>query len=230
MRTHKPAHIARHVAVVLAGAASLSLTVVAGAYIVHQIAETERPAGPAAAPPALPAEEFDGEPVYAETVLTAGSHELPVLARPREAVGAAPKAADPQLHSTFTTHNAGVGGRLRFGDTYVGAQLAAVPDDTISLTVDTNAVTALTGLLPADPRRDTTAVTRLRTEFDTRSGAVVLLLTDPELGEHDLRIDRAPKAGTGATAGPDGAGTPEPAAALSAGGGSPHGGQPSVTV
>ncbi|MEU0871548.1 hypothetical protein [Nocardia brasiliensis] len=229
MRTHKPAHIARHAAVVLAGAASLSLTVVAGAYIVHQIAETERPAGPAAAPPALPAEEFDGEPVHAETVLTAGSHELPVLAQPRGVVEVAPKVTDPQLHSTFTTHNAGVGGRLRFGDTYVGAQLAGVPDDTISLTVDTNAVTVLTGLLPADPRRDTTAVTRLRTEFDTRSGAVVLLLTDPELGEHDLRIDRAAQAGTGATAGPDESVAPEPAAALS-GGGTPHGGQPSVTV
>ncbi|WP_280442465.1 hypothetical protein [Nocardia brasiliensis] len=228
MRTHKPAHIARHAAVVLAGAASLSLTVVAGAYIVHQIAETERPAGPAAAPPALPAEEFDGEPVYAETVLTAGSHELPVLARPREVAAATPKVADPQLHSTFTTHDAGVGGRLRLGDTYVGAQLAAVPDDTISLTVDTNAVTVLAGLLPADPRRDTSAVTRLRTEFDTRSGAVVLLLTDPELGEHDLRIDRAPKAGAGVTAGPAGSGAPDPAA--TPGGGAPHGGQPSVTV
>ncbi|WP_280391776.1 hypothetical protein [Nocardia brasiliensis] len=229
MRTHKPAHIARHAAVVLAGAASLSLTVVAGAYIVHQIAETERPAGPAAAPPALPAEEFDGEPVHAETVLTAGSHELPVLAQPRGVVEVAPKVTDPQLHSTFTTHNAGVGGRLRLGDTYIGAQLAAVPDDTISLTVDTNAVTVLTGLLPADPRRDTTAVTRLRTEFDTRSGAVVLLLTDPELGEHDLRIDRAAQAGTGATAGPDESVASEPAAALS-GRGTPHGGQPSVTV
>ncbi|WP_146154110.1 hypothetical protein [Nocardia brasiliensis] len=228
MRTHKPAHIARHAAVVLAGAASLSLTVVAGAYIVHQIAETERPAGPAAAPPALPAEEFDGEPVSAETVLTAGSHELPVLVRPREVAATAPKVADPQLHSTFTTHDAGVGGRLRLGDTYVGAQLAAVPDETISLTVDTNAVTVLAGLLPADPRRDTSAVTRLRTEFDTRSGAVVLLLTDPELGEHDLRIDRAPKAGTGVTAGPAGSGAPDPAAAP--GGGAPHGGQPSVTV
>ncbi|WP_280428890.1 hypothetical protein [Nocardia brasiliensis] len=228
MRTHKPAHIARHAAVVLAGAASLSLTVVAGAYIVHQIAETERPAGPAAAPPALPAEEFDGEPVSAETVLTAGSHELPVLVRPREVAATAPKVADPQLHSTFTTHDAGVGGRLRLGDTYVGAQLAAVPDETISLTVDTNAVTVLAGLLPADPRRDTSAVTRLRTEFDTRSGAVVLLLTDPELGEHDLRIDRAPKAGTGVTAWPAGSGAPDPAAAP--GGGAPHGGQPSVTV
>ncbi|WP_280433529.1 hypothetical protein [Nocardia brasiliensis] len=229
MRTHKPAHIARHAAVVLAGAASLSLTVVAGAYIVHQIAETERPAGPAAAPPALPAEEFDGEPVHAETVLTAGSHELPVLAQPRGVVEVAPKVTDPQLHSAFTTHNAGVGGRLRLGDTYIGAQLAAVPDDTISLTVDTNAVTVLTGLLPADPRRDTTAVTRLRTEFDTRSGAVVLLLTDPELGEHDLRIDRAAQAGTGATAGPDESVASEPAAALS-GRGTPRGGQPSVTV
>ncbi|WP_280403685.1 hypothetical protein [Nocardia brasiliensis] len=229
MRTHKPAHIARHAAVVLAGAASLSLTVVAGAYIVHQIAETERPAGPAAAPPALPAEEFDGESVHAETVLTAGSHELPVLAQPRGVVEVAPKVTDPQLHSTFTTHNAGVGGRLRLGDTYIGAQLAAVPDDTISLTVDTNAVTVLTGLLPADPRRDTTAVTRLRTEFDTRSGAVVLLLTDPELGEHDLRIDRAAQAGTGATAGPDESVASEPAAALS-GRGTPYGGHPSVTV
>ncbi|MGW4846692.1 hypothetical protein [Nocardia brasiliensis] len=229
MRTLKPAHIARHAAVVLAGAASLSLTVVAGAYIVHQIAETERPAGPAAAPPALPAGEFDGEPVHAETVLTAGSHELPVLAQRREAVAVAPKVTDPQLHSTFTTHDTGVGGRLRLGDTYVGARLAAIPDDTISLTVDTNAVTVLTGLLPADPRRDTTAITRLRTEFDTRSGAVVLLLTDPELGEHDLRIDRAAQAGTGATAGPDESVAPEAAAAPS-GAGTSHDGQPSVTV
>ncbi|MGX1771739.1 hypothetical protein ACWIGW_06450 [Nocardia brasiliensis] len=223
MRTHKPAHIARHAAVVLAGAASLSLTVVAGAYIVHQIAETERPAGPAAAPPALPAGEFDGEPVHAETVLTAGSHQLPV--QRREIVDVAPKATDPQLHSTFTTHNAGVGGRVRFGDTYVGAHLAAVPGDRISLTVDTNAVTVLTGLLPADPRRDTTAVTRLRTEFDTRSGAVVLLLTDPELGDHDLRIDRATQAVTGS----DTSVAPETAVAPS-GAGTPHGGQPSVTV
>ncbi|WP_157171008.1 hypothetical protein [Nocardia araoensis] len=50
MTAHRPVQVARHAAVVLAGAASLSLTVAAGAYIVHQIADAQRPDTSIAAP------------------------------------------------------------------------------------------------------------------------------------------------------------------------------------
>lgn len=193
MRTPKPAHIARHAAIVLAGAASLSLTVVAGAYIVHQIADTQRPSGPVAAPIAAPATEFEHETVRVEPVLTSGRHALPAPRLPRldDSADPASKPAGPQTDSTRTARDPGIGGRLLFGETYLGARLAAGPAESISFTVDTNAVTVLAGFLPSDPRRATTGDTRLCTEFDTRSGAVVFLLTDPTLGAHDLRLEDA---------------------------------------
>jgi hypothetical protein len=51
--SHKPAQIARHTAIVLAGAASLSLTVASGAYIVHQMADAQHATNDIAAPPAV---------------------------------------------------------------------------------------------------------------------------------------------------------------------------------
>ncbi|MFI6170952.1 hypothetical protein ACIBCN_29525 [Nocardia sp. NPDC051052] len=195
MTRNKPVQIARHAAIVLAGAASLSLTVVAGTYIVHQMAELNRPGGEVAAPPAQAVEGSMSGAGWTDTVLTGGHFELPVVftTHPPDAVVPTPKAAAPHVDSTFVPHPSVVGGNLRLGDAYVDAQVAAVRTDTISITVGTNAFTVLTGHTPLDEHA---RVTQLRTEFDTRSGEVLLMLTDPALGEHDLRLNRAPAPNT----------------------------------
>ncbi|WP_433660666.1 hypothetical protein ACQPW1_48505 [Nocardia sp. CA-128927] len=192
MTRNKHVQIARHAAIVLAGAASLSLTVVAGSYIVHQMAELNRPADHAA-PPAQAVEDSTGDAGWADTVLTGGHFELPaVFARhPHDVVVPTPKAADSHPDSAFIPHPSTVGAKLRLGDAYVDAQVGTVRTDTIAITVGTNALTVLTGHQP-DDRATAAGVTQLRTEFDTRSGEVVLMLTDPTLGDHDLRLSRNP--------------------------------------
>ncbi|WP_405159787.1 hypothetical protein OG203_25420 [Nocardia sp. NBC_01499] len=185
----KQAQIARHAAIVLAGAASLSLTVVAGSYIVHQIADLNRPGGDIAAPPAQAVEDSTSDGAWTDTVLTGGHHGLPV-AFTRHPLGVAvptPKAAAPHTDSAFVPHQDTVAAKLRLGDAYLDAQVTAVRTDTISVTVGTNAFTVLTG-----HPQEHQGITQLRTEFDTRSGEVVLMLTDPALGDHDLRLNRAP--------------------------------------
>ncbi|MFI6042038.1 hypothetical protein ACIA8C_10410 [Nocardia sp. NPDC051321] len=186
--------IARHAAIVLAGAASLSLTVVAGTYIVHEMAELNRPGGEVAAPPVQAVEGPLSDTGWTDTVLTGGHFELPAIftTHPHTVVVPTPKAADPHVDSTFVPRPS-VGGNLRLGDAYLDAQVAAVRTDTISITVGTNAFTVLTGHTPLDEHA---RATQLRTEFDTRSGEVLLMLTDPALGEHDLRLNRTPAPNT----------------------------------
>ncbi|MET9029706.1 hypothetical protein ABZW96_29395 [Nocardia sp. NPDC004168] len=194
MTAHRPAQVARHAAVVLAGAASLSLTVAAGAYIVHQIADTQRPDTPIAAPvtPAAPDEPDRGRGTGFYPVLTGNSFVLPAaVSAPR---ARQPEIAEPQVDSPATPPGrTPLGGKVRFGDAYVGAQVAESAADTVSVTVDTNALTALTGLfrsgsMPEQPG----AVTTMRTDLDTQRGEVRVAFSDPSLGEHDLRLDRHP--------------------------------------
>ncbi|WP_157106644.1 hypothetical protein [Nocardia arthritidis] len=200
MTAHRPAQVARHAAIVLAGAASLSLTVVAGAYVVHQIADMQRPETRIAAPvtPPAPDEPDHGRRYIPYPVLTGTSFALPAaVSVPRDTE---PETAESHVDSPAApTAPTPVGGKVRFGDAYVGAQVAQVEDDTVSVTVDTNALIMLPGYLRSGPTSETPGVTTMRTDLDTHSGEVRMAFSDPRLGEHDLRLNRhatpAPSAG-----------------------------------
>lgn len=202
MAAHKPAQIARHTAIVLAGAASLSLTVVSGAYIVHQIADTHRATGEIAAPPSatMPDIVIDSGPELSDAVLIGGRRDLPALfARfPADSTDATGKTLESPADSPTTTP-AQISGKLRLGATYLGAQIGPGRANSVAFTVDTNAVTVLSDYLLAEPVRerlgihaDPDGVTQLRTEVDTHTGEVTLTLSDPTLGEHGLRVARYP--------------------------------------
>ncbi|MEV0294274.1 hypothetical protein [Nocardia sp. NPDC050710] len=204
MTAHNPVQLVRHAAIVLAGAASLSLTVAAGTYIVNQMADTQGfgsvagPAAPNAAPVFEPAPRtglratetaFTGEAIQ----LSAFSTRSIDLATDIKPVG---PQSDPAVAPSLSS---GVGGRLGLGAAYVGAQLASIRTNTVAFTVDTNMLSALSNLLLSDAVRnglgvhvDPSGITRVRTEIDTHRGEVTLVFSDPALGEHSLRLDRNP--------------------------------------
>ncbi|WP_253788372.1 hypothetical protein [Nocardia amikacinitolerans] len=198
MTAHKPAQIMRHTAIVLAGAASLSLTFVAGGYIVNQMADTHSGAGRAAPPPAPIVEPFAPHPGPrpVETLLAGKAHVLPTYQAsvfPAEAVVPQPDPAAAPARPT------GLGGRLGLGTAYVGAQVAPVRTGTVAFTVDTNAFSTLTGLVLSEPVRahlgidlDPTGITQIRAEIDTRSGEIAFVLSDANLGEHTIELQRHP--------------------------------------
>ncbi|MFI6363064.1 hypothetical protein ACIBG0_09975 [Nocardia sp. NPDC050630] len=215
MASRKPAQIARHTAIVLAGAASLTLTVASGAYIVHQMADAQHATNDIAAPPAVRIPDVDTGrgPVLSDAVLTGGSRDLPALFGrfPAEPSDGTMKIS--QAH-TDSPANTGISGKLRLGSAYVGAQLAPGRANTVAFTVDTNALTVLTDFLLTEPVRDRlgihadpAAVTQLRTELDTHSGEVILTFSDPTLGEHGVRLNRNPAPSTGHAASVEGSAT-----------------------
>lgn len=202
----KPAQIARHTAIVLAGTASLSLTVASGAYIVHQMAETRHPTGEIVAAPAraIPAIGTDSGPEFPDALLSGGSRDLPALfARfPAESVADTAKTTATNTDSP-TAVPAGIGGKLRVGTAYVGAQVATGRTNSVAVTVDTDALTTLADLVLAEPVReqfgihaDPGGITLLRAEVDTHNGEVTLAFSDPTLGEHGLRLQRYPAPAT----------------------------------
>ncbi|WP_327111101.1 hypothetical protein OHB12_24795 [Nocardia sp. NBC_01730] len=214
MTAHRPAQLARHTAIVLAGATSLSLTVVAGAYIVHQMADAQRSgrelAGPVA--PSGPKHTHRGGPIGSDPMLTGRSFALPA-AYTRQ-LAAEPTLTEPHSDSTqrMPTNR---GGKVRLGNAFVEAQFAEAETNTLSVTVDTNAFALLTDHLPtpvpgplgAEP----SAVTTVRTDLDIQSGEVRLAFSDPTLGEHNLRLSHCPEpAATSETTRPARMG-PEPA-------------------
>ncbi|WP_280468741.1 hypothetical protein [Nocardia cyriacigeorgica] len=209
MSVFKSAQIARHTAIVLAGAASLSLTVVSGAYIAANMPGLERPGQLAA--PSAPIDR-DGSPHIAPalrtgTVLPGEGSSQAAVYRDRPATApAAPAAtslpADIAPTDRSADDRAGVGGRVGIGTTYVGARVAPAQTNTVSITVDTNALTVLSGFLMSEPIRerlgvstDPSGVTQMRTDVDTRRGEVTLVFSDPTLGEHALELDRNPAPG-----------------------------------
>ncbi|MGY2028607.1 hypothetical protein ACW9HR_12340 [Nocardia gipuzkoensis] len=221
MTAHRPAQFARHAAVVLAGAASLSLTVAAGTYIVQQIADTQHPDSRLAAPiaPVAPDAPDHRREVVLYPVLTGSSSVLPPAALAPRAVE--PETVQAQIDSPPASAPAPLGGTVRLGDAYLGARVAKGEADTVSVTVDTNAFTVLTGLLRSGPEQPgASTVTTMRTDLDTQSGEVRLALSDPRLGEHDLRLNRhgAPAA-TPPPAAAGKQGTTEPVRATSQGAG-----------
>ncbi|MEV6430788.1 hypothetical protein [Nocardia sp. NPDC051463] len=201
MTAHKPAQVVRHAAIVLAGAASLSLTVVSGAYIVNQMADTHRAGSELSAPPTATAEDItpDAGTTISEAVLTGGSRDLPALFvhMPVDTTATSPNTAAPHIDPAVGT-SAGLAGKLRLGTTYVGAQLTPIRADTVAFTVDTNALSALSNFLLSAPIRnrldvgtDPAATTQVRTELDTH-GQVTVTFSDPTLGEHALRMNQHP--------------------------------------
>ncbi|MGK8521256.1 hypothetical protein ACRS6B_06715 [Nocardia asteroides] len=205
MTAHRPAQVARHAAIVLAGAASLSLTAAAGAYVVHQIADAQHPDTRLAAPviPAPPHDPGHGRRAVSYPALTASSSALPATVPAPGAVETDRREEDkpgPVSAPTAPTAPAPLDGEVRLGDAYVGARLAEVEQDTVSVTVDTNAFTVLRSFVVPTPEEP--GLTTMRTDIDTRNGEVRLAFSDPKLGEHGLRLNRhsAPTA----TARPDG--------------------------
>ncbi len=199
MAAHKPAQITRYAAIVLAGAASLSLTVAAGSYIVHQMAETRHVTNDIAAPAPVRIPDIDADygPVRSDAMLTGGSRDLPALfgVFPAEPGEDAVKTSQAHTDSPVTAE---IGGGLRLGTAYVGAQVEPRANS-VAVTVDTNALTVVTDFLLIEPVRerfgiqtDPSGVTQLRTEVDTHNGEVTFDFTDPILGEHGLRLDHNP--------------------------------------
>ncbi|MGW6702884.1 hypothetical protein [Nocardia sp. NPDC055049] len=194
MTAHRPAQIVRLSAIIFSGAASLCLTVAAGAYIVNHMPELAPPptefAGPAATPNPGHHRPFsieDSAPRVGGVEL-AMSFSAPTLSTER---------SDPAATRTpITAQQSGVGarpgnspltGRVGIGGTYVGAQVTPPRSDTVAFTVDTNLVTVAAKYLglAVDPA----AVTALHTEFDARRGELVFVLSDPGLGSHTLRVE-----------------------------------------
>ncbi|MET7770413.1 hypothetical protein [Nocardia sp. NPDC005366] len=207
MTAHNSTQIARHTAIVLAGAASLSLTFAAGSYIVRQIPDTQRPGvviSDSGAPPAAIRDAPRTDPVVTESVRIGDRIDRPsFLIRTRIEEPDAPPATTivaPRADRVAVTPAppTGVGGRLGIGTAYVGAHFA--PErNSVAFTVDTNLFSTLSDFLRSEQFRDDfgteadpSGITAVRTEIDTRRGKVTFTLSDPALGEHDLRVDRTP--------------------------------------
>ncbi|WP_227979048.1 hypothetical protein [Nocardia spumae] len=199
--------ILQHTAVVLAGMASIGLTVAAGTYIVNQIGETHRP-GVISAPEGanVPAPEPDrAESPAPTTTPVIGTWGLAADSRPLQVVVAGPVAVPyrvdtgpvvPPTSATATmagTHPGGVGGRLNLtDDTYVGANLASSQRNSLTVTLDTNLPAALstTDTPEVEPPGDSSSVTEFRTDVDVHRGEFSLAMSDPVLGRHDMQVQR----------------------------------------
>ncbi|MFD4433366.1 hypothetical protein [Nocardia sp. NPDC058497] len=196
MTAHRPAQIVRLSATVIAGAASLCLTVAAGAYIVnHMPALAPPPAADHAAPADSPGHGHHRPPLAGDSSPRSASDIVELAMSSAPAVPTATRTVATQ-QSGATPDNSTLGGRLRIGtSSYVGAQVAPARTDTIAFTVDTNLVTTIATKylgITADPA----GVTALRTELDTRRGELVFVLSDPGLGSHTLRVERVQKPST----------------------------------
>ena len=189
--------IARHTAVVLAGMASIGLTVAAGAYIVHQMASDQRDeavrhariAPGLSAPDGQSAERAFAPDLPAVTVrFTAEARVFPAAADiPRPAAPVAPPRPPVAPTAAVVQTNPGVGGRLPLlGDAYVGANLIRTEPDSLSMTVDTNLFTALTARSGASGAQ--VGDTRVRTDLDVEHGEITLAVSDPALGDHAVRL------------------------------------------
>ncbi|MFE3541988.1 hypothetical protein ACFXK0_03325 [Nocardia sp. NPDC059177] len=199
MAAHRPAQLVRLGATVVAGTASLCLTFAAGAYIVNNMPTLAPPGGSEQSAPLAAPDPGQARPLPAGTPAPRATGALVELAA----------FSTERVAEQATVHQSGVGatpdysslaGRVRVGNTYVGAQVVPARSDAVAFTLDTNLGTIASKYLgiTADPA----GVTALRTEFDTRRGGVVFVLTDPTLGTHTLHVQRIQKPGTVAPADP----------------------------
>ncbi|MEV6277073.1 hypothetical protein [Nocardia sp. NPDC051832] len=200
MHAHNPAQVIRHIAIVLAGAASIGLTGAAGAYIMSQMtdiqrSETARPA-PVRESGESTANHSGIDPETSAVRLTSEHNVLPAFFR---TPAPAPEQSVPQVVSTAPSTPPGLTGTLHLGESaYVGAHVAPVHTNTFAITLDTNVFSTLSNILLSEPVREglgaqeeLSGVTRLRTEFDARAG-VTLVFSDPALGEHAIQLNRNP--------------------------------------
>ncbi|WP_306364515.1 hypothetical protein [Nocardia sp. CC227C] len=203
--TRRAAQILRHTAVVGAGMASIGLTVAAGTYIANELPGAQRPDTVLAAPPAPSPRGGTGTghglPERPALTPIAEKIELASLFGPLTAspTQSAVTAARPTIlqPGRQLADSPGLAGRLRVGDTFVGAQVVPVPRNSVAITVDTNVFGTVADLvLPAADGDGIdlgpAGTTRLHTELDTRSGELSLVLSDTELGEIGVRLTRYP--------------------------------------
>ena len=185
--------ILQHTAIVLAGMASIGLTVAAGTYIVHQIGDTGSPAvihsgrPDTVSPPALEPDRSEADapntaPTTVSWGLTAESWPLPIVL-----------AAPTPTAAVTTVRPSDVGGRLKLSDnTYVGANLSRTQQHSLTVRLDTNLPAAFgaTESPETEPAEPPAGVTEFRTDLDVRSGEFSVAMTDPLLGRHDMRAQR----------------------------------------
>lgn len=184
--------IARHTAVVLAGMASIGFTVAAGTYIVNQMASDPRDHAPHPVPGAVAPQPPTVERAAAPD-LPAATVSLAAEARVYPAVvpGQRPAsvAAAPPAAPTVVGVRAQPGTRLPLlGDAYVGTKLIRTEPDSLSMTVDTNLLAALTcrSVAPETQLDDTL----VRTDLDVERGEITLAVSDPALGDHAVRLSQ----------------------------------------
>ncbi|MCM6777026.1 hypothetical protein NDR87_24065 [Nocardia sp. CDC159] len=202
--------ILQYTAIVAAGMASIGLTVAAGTYVVNQIAATGRMPGTEIALPGtgLAEREPDDERGGHESARTARlSGEIGLVAEavrlpftPLPGLSESLPAAAPTPTTAATTGMPQAGPapvRLRLpGDTYVGANVTRPQPDSLTMTVDTNVLaavtTALAHQLGAQAAADPAGITRISTDIDTRSGEITVALSDPLLGRQSMQLHRPP--------------------------------------
>ncbi|MFC6011586.1 hypothetical protein [Nocardia lasii] len=185
MTAHRPAQIVRLSAIVLSGAASLCLTVAAGAYIVHQMPDLAPPEQAAPTDTPTHPRPFVEDPAGQSVELALFTGDT-VLAGERSVPATTRTAITAQQSGVSPTETA-LTGRFGIGGAYVGAQVAPARTDSVTVTVDTNLVSTAAQRLGLSP--DAAAVTALSTEFDVHDGELVVVLSHPGLGTHTFVID-----------------------------------------
>ncbi|WP_067567804.1 hypothetical protein [Nocardia acidivorans] len=203
--SRRAAQVLRYSAIVTAGMASIGLTVAAGSYIANQMAGTEK-SGAIVAAPAAP---------HATAALPGSTDSQTASSAPlADTIGLAAYFTPHPMETTVSQEVPGtlsqsrteaspaiernpIAGQLRLGTAYLDAAVVPVRRNSISVTVDTNVFATVADLVLRTPLGETLGIgsdpsanTQLRTDVDTRSGAVTLTLSDPALGRYDVRLDR----------------------------------------
>ncbi|PPJ32440.1 hypothetical protein C5E45_06025 [Nocardia nova] len=197
--------ILQHTAVVLAGMASIGLTVAAGTYVVNQIGGGGLPAAIGSGERGdtiVPAPDTHRSDTSSTTApagtglwgVAAASRRLPAFAATPARLVPEPADRSPNTETpSATTGPGGVGGRLNLtGETYVGANLSRTQQHSFAVTVDTNVPSVLgaNGSPDHQPGAAPNTVTEFRTDVDVHSGEFSVAMSDPLLGRHDVQVQR----------------------------------------
>lgn len=173
--------------------ASIGFTVAAGTYVVNQMDSDQHEAAvgphpnvgvthPIPAPPHQIIEPAVPQSPTTTVRFVAEARELPVIVDLRAPVVITPAPIRPITPTTAAVQaNSDPGTRLELpADAYLGANLTSTQPDSLSVTLDTNLLAALS---------DTTAgTTSFRTDLDIRHGSITLAVSDPVLGNQSVRM------------------------------------------